>query len=159
MHSKRYCYLVKTKTECEGYFIYRHEWKALKDVFPEAFSAIKKKVTKEHIKYIQLPLNKVKSDMMKYFSGRKDFQAMITLQETSQDTVKQLRRLNIEAFISEDLIRNERLQKFKEFKDEVKNVGFEIERMNYEVDKVLRVIIQKWKQIDGAAGSILNDNL
>ena len=84
---------------------------------------------------------------------------MITLQETSADTIKHLRRLSIQTFIDEDMIRNDRVQKFKEFKAEVKNIGVEIERMNYKVDIVLRGIIQKWKQIDGAAGQLLNDNL
>lgn len=159
MHSKRYCYIVKTKTECEGYFIYRHEWMALQQVFPEAYSSIKKKVTKDHIKYIQIPLNKVKDEMMQYFQNRKDYQVMITLKESNPDTVKQLRRLNIETFITEDINRNEHFKKFMEYKQQITGIGLEIERMNYEVDKVMRRIIHKWKQVDGAAGNILNENL
>lgn len=128
---------------------------ALKHTFPVMYNAIKKKVTKEHVTHILLPLNKVKAKMVEYFKNRKDYQVMITLKDSGENSLRYLRRLQLETFIYDEILKGQAVANFKKFNDHIKGIGYEIERMSFEVNRILRGIIERWKQVDGAAGVIL----
>ena len=77
--NRRCTFVIRSETDCKGYYIIKKEWKKLEEIFVEGYRGMKFRCLNDYIYKIKAPINERKDYWVDYYDKRKDFHQKIAM--------------------------------------------------------------------------------
>lgn len=88
----RFQYVVRTFNHCTGYFIRRHQWLKLKEIFPQAYNQISDRLCRDYVILLKDGIMKKKNADIETLKRRNGFKEIITMHSIKASDLRLMRR-------------------------------------------------------------------